>query len=590
MEPTQPGAVTGPKREERILAEQVLALHQTAPSGLLAALVAAFVLAGALVVVYDAPPWRVGIWLALAAADVALRVSLCLAWLRGARTDWRAAARRFTLASLAGGLVWGFGAIGLATPGDVEQQLLIVLVVSATVAGTIPAYGSYLPAALAYIVPAVVPYIAWVPFNGGRLSVFLTLLALLFLVAISVLAWRANRNLIESIRLRFDNLDLSERERREREAAEQASLAKSRFLAAASHDLRQPAHALGMFVAALRERPLDAESQRLAEHIDGAVQSLDSLFGSLLDISRLDAQVVHCRPEAFALAPLLARVCADHAADAQAKGIGLKLRPCPLAVRTDPVLFERVVRNLVGNAVRYTQRGRVVVAARRRARSLSVEVWDSGPGIPADQHQRIFEEFYQLENPERDRAKGLGLGLAIVRRLCDLLGNPLSLASRPGRGSVFKVSVPIADGVAFEARPDVTAPAVAQRGLVLVVDDEAAIRQAMHSLLTSWGHEVMTAPSCEEMLARLVGCAERPVLIICDYRLRGGENGIEVVERLRTEYNDDIPAMLITGDTAPDRLEEAHGSGLLLLHKPVPNGKLRAAMGNLMRRAASGDA
>ncbi len=192
-----------------------------------------------------------------------------------------------------------------------------------------------------------------------------------------------------------------------------------------------------------------------------------------------------------------------------------------------------------------------------------------------------------MENPERDRAKGLGLGLAIVRRLCTLLDCPLTLASRPGRGSVFKVNVPLWAGAALAELPAARLPAgAAQRGLILVVDDETAIQLAMLSLLTSWGHEAIATGSGDEMVARLETCTERPALIICDYRLRGGENGIAVIERLRNEYNADILALLITGDTAPDRLKEAQASGLLLLHKPVPNSKLRAAIGNLMRRPA----
>jgi CheY-like chemotaxis protein len=230
----------------------------------------------------------------------------------------------------------------------------------------------------------------------------------------------------------------------------------------------------------------------------------------------------------------------------------------------------------------------VVVLCRRRGAELSIQVWDTGPGIPPDQQERVFQEYYQLGNPERDRAKGLGLGLAIVRRLTQLLGCPVSLCSRPGRGSRFAVTLPLAGALAAEEPfvKDAELGALAT-GLVVVIDDEVAIREAMARLLGGWGHEVITAGSGDDAIERLATCTVSPDLIISDYRLRNGETGAEVIERLRSEYNDTIPAMLITGDTAPDRLAEAQASGLLLLHKPVSNGRLRAAIVNLVGQARS---
>ena len=245
--------------------------------------------------------------------------------------------------------------------------------------------------------------------------------------------------------------------------------------------------------------------------------------------------------------------------------------------------MERIVRNLVSNAVRYTDHGRILVGCRRRGAAISLQVWDTGVGIAAAEQDRVFQEYYQLGNPERDRTKGLGLGLAIVRRLTDLIGCALTLRSTPGRGSCFEITVPLAQGPAeaAEAAPPEPSGALAQ-GLIVVVDDEQAIREAMSSLLTGWGHDVVAAGSGDEAIARLATCWARPDLLICDYRLRDRENGIAVIERLRAEYNADLPAMLITGDTAPDRLAEAQASGLLLLHKPVSNSRLRAAIVRLI--------
>jgi CheY-like chemotaxis protein len=328
---------------------------------------------------------------------------------------------------------------------------------------------------------------------------------------------------------------------------------------------------------------MPSEGLRLVEQIETSISAMDTLFSAILDISRLDAGVVDVHPKPFPIQPLLDRICLDHAEEASAKGVRLISVPCGAVVHADPVLIERILRNLVSNAVRYTERGRVVVGCRRGS-ALRIEVWDTGPGIPPDQRERIFQEYFQLGNPERDRAKGLGLGLAIVRRLTTLLGCELVLRSEWGRGSCFSVAVPRADAADEAAGDDDEVSAgMFAGGLVLVIDDEVAIREAMAALLTGWGHEVVTAASGEEILARVVEGGARPDLIICDYRLRAGETGLEVIDSLRSEYNATIPAMLITGDTAPDRLAEARASGLLLLHKPVPNGKLRAAVAHLMQ-------
>ena len=336
-----------------------------------------------------------------------------------------------------------------------------------------------------------------------------------------------------------------------------------------------------MFVGALRDRPLDEVSSRLVRQIQNSVGALDSLFGAILDVSRLDAGVIESRPRAFAIHSLLERICRDEMPEIDRKGIKLRLVPCSLFVQTDPVLLERVLRNLISNAVRYTDKGRVVIGCRRGTR-LSVQVWDSGRGIPPDQQDLIFQEFYQIGNPERDRARGLGLGLAIVQRLTRILDIPMQMQSRVDLGSVFKLSVPIAAERSMALEPSRALPSPAQvSGFILVIDDEAAIQEGMKALLTGWGHSVVTASSCDEMLEHATIFATTPTLIISDYRLRNNEDGIAAIERLRSEFNSHIPAILITGDTAPDRIREATISDCLLMHKPVSDGRLHAAIASL---------
>jgi two-component system, sensor histidine kinase len=467
------------------------------------------------------------------------------------------------------------------------------MVVALNIAGgAIPAFSSYLPTFFCLFFPTTIPSIFW----GIRYrDVFpeadaMLFLMLIFIVAMGSLGVRANRAFKELVSLRIRTDELAEDLFRQKEVAEQASLAKSSFLAAASHDLRQPVHALGLFVGALRALPLPAEGARLVQRIEESTNAMDGLFSAILDISKLDAGVVRVENRTFPIQSALERTCNDLGSEARAKSIAFVQCRSSLIVHTDQLLLERILRNLVSNAIRHTPSGKVVVGCRRRGDQVRVEVWDTGPGIPVSQRERIFQEYYQLQNPERDRSMGLGLGLAIVRRLTSLLGSQVTLHSELGKGSCFSITVPRADTLASgEADSAVDAPDTT-RGLILVIDDEAAIRDAMQSLLVSWGYSILAAGSGPEMLAKLANCRETPKVIICDYRLRNGENGIAVIKELQAECNEAIPAMLITGDTAADRLVEAQASGLLLLHKPVPNGKLRAAIVNLIASAEPADA
>jgi signal transduction histidine kinase/CheY-like chemotaxis protein len=444
--------------------------------------------------------------------------------------------------------------------------------------GAMAAFGSYLPAFYAFLFPALVPVTVWALLQGDIEHVAFGAMSLLWLPVVAVMSFNHSRAIEESLRLRYENFDLLEDLKRQKELAEQANIAKSRFLASASHDLRQPVHALGMFVGALRAAEISEPAQRLLRHVEGSVSALDTLFTSLLDISRLDADVVRPAPAAFAIQPLLDRIARDHEVEAAEKGLRIAVVASTRVVRSDPVLLERIVRNIVSNAVRYTDEGRILIGCRRRGGDLDIEIWDTGAGISADAQEDIFQEFYQVGNPGRDRGQGLGLGLAIVRRLTNLLGHRLSLGSAPGKGSVFRIGAPLAkpEDVALDEE-DETALGDLAHGLILVVDDETAIQEAMKSLLESWGHTVITAGSGEEMLAKVVDCTQRPDLIISDYRLRD-DNGIAVIEQLQSEFNHAIPAMLLTGDTAPDRLAEARESGFVLLHKPLSEARLRAAM------------
>jgi signal transduction histidine kinase/FixJ family two-component response regulator len=376
----------------------------------------------------------------------------------------------------------------------------------------------------------------------------------------------------------------------EKESAIRANVAKSRFLAAASHDLRQPMHALGLFVAALKDRARDAETRELVEHIEASSQAMEALLNSLLDISRLEAGAIEPRLESFRVARLLHSLRRQFSMTARERGIELVVVESRLAIHSDPLLLERILSNLVSNALRYTERGRVLVGCRPRGAEVRIEVWDTGRGIPESQLDAVFEEFVQLHNPERDRDKGLGLGLAIVARLVKLLGHTLDFRSREGHGSMFAVCVPLASSVEDDRReaPREVIGNPLAGALVVMVDDEPEIVAGTGRLFDAWGMRATPAASGVEAMARLDALGAAPDVIVSDYRLREAETGVEVVERLRARYGAHIPALLVSGDTAPATLRALAGSGLPHLAKPLRPAKLRALLSQMLQEARRG--
>jgi signal transduction histidine kinase/CheY-like chemotaxis protein len=369
---------------------------------------------------------------------------------------------------------------------------------------------------------------------------------------------------------------------RAEERLELANLAKTRFLAAASHDLRQPLHALGLFVAQLRSHMKSAEGDQLIDRIDAAVTAMNELFNALLDISKLDADAVSPKLAEFPVADLLQRIETTFRAAAEEKGLSFHLVSTSAWVRSDPILLERIVLNLVSNAVRYTVSGGLVIGCRRRADSLRIEVWDSGPGIPEDQRRNIFSEFYRLASVTKG---GLGLGLAIVDRLGGLLDHPIELVSTLGRGSRFAVTMPMVAAQA-KAQPTPPTPAAVVNDLftgkrVIIIDDDVLVLDSMSGLLRDWGCRVITAASVEAALSSLGG-DHRPDLIISDYRLAQGHSGIAAIAKLRTAHGA-VPTFLMSGDIAPERLSEARESGYHLLHKPVQPMILRTMVSRFLR-------
>ncbi len=368
-----------------------------------------------------------------------------------------------------------------------------------------------------------------------------------------------------------------------REQAEQASTAKSRFFAAASHDLRQPLHSLGLFAAALDEYLTSPPAREKARGIRESIAALESLFDALLDLSRLDAGIVNAQPRNVAVQPLFDRLARTFHVDAVERDLRLRFVPTRAVVRTDALLLERILTNLVANALRYTRSGGVVVGVRRRGGSAAIVVCDTGVGIPADKQALVFEEFFQIGNPGRDRRRGLGLGLAIVRRLSSLLEHPLSLRSTPGRGTCFSIEVPYADGPVEEpAEPAPSFDDEALRDLrVLVIDDDLMVREGTSALLRQWRAQPRTASTATEA-AHAIEQGFDPQALIVDLRLGDAHDGIEVVESLRLQLGRKVPALLVSGDTGALELMRVRFSGIPFLTKPVAPAKLRSVLRNML--------
>jgi CheY-like chemotaxis protein len=374
--------------------------------------------------------------------------------------------------------------------------------------------------------------------------------------------------------------------RAKKEEAETATRAKSRFLAAASHDLRQPIHALGMFVARLAQLPHDRETRHLINNLEASVRAMQDLLDALLDISRLDADAVRVQLQPVPLAPLLEQLRGALLPVATEKGLRLRVRASDLWVQTDPTLLHRILLNLVGNALRYTGHGGVLVGCRRSGGGLlRIEIWDTGVGIAPEYQQDIFREFYQIGNPERDRSKGLGLGLNIVDRTARLLGHPLQLCSIPGHGTRFCIELPLAPPGDLQALLAASEPVPLDdvRGLrILVIEDDRHSAQALRGLLDSWGCVVAVVEGLQGALTTIEGgfC---PDLILSDFRLRGGETGMATLESLGSVLGRQLPACLMSGDTDPELIQSCRDAGLPLLHKPVRPAKLRTLIRRLTR-------
>jgi two-component system, sensor histidine kinase len=538
--------------------------------------------------------WLVAIYCVHAVEFVFWRLNRTKAKTIAQNFGWDRMFRRLTAMAA---ITWGSAGVLLFVPGDLAYQALLICVVMGLTAGAATTNPFHPPSMFIYLTGMILPLLGRLAWENDSTHWILFAMLSMFCAFILKSAFELIRTFEQSQRRRVENERLVgallERKREaeaSRLAAEQANQAKSKFLATASHDLRQPLQALRLFSDALQDTAKEKETVRLAGQIGKSVNALVDMFDDLLDVSRLDAGIVEPRKQHFMLDALFDRVYSDFAPLAQAKGLSFHLpvclgnegglqNKCRVAIYSDPFLLERMLRNLISNAIRYTDTGGIEVRCICKPDKVGLEVVDTGIGIRAETLPHIFEEYYQVDNPHRDRRKGLGLGLAIVRRIETLLESNVQVSSEPGVGSVFSFEVPRGDAshlvqpfVITHSQYDLSGSVVA------LVEDDPDIREQSVDLMGQWGCNVVAGEYAEDVMRKLDIAELRPDLLVCDYRLPHGMTAIHVIKRMRELWGSELPSVVLTGDTASETLHEIHDSGAILLHKPIAPARLRAMM------------
>jgi signal transduction histidine kinase/CheY-like chemotaxis protein len=512
---------------------------------------------------------------------------------REALLRWYQAWRATTLVA---GCLWGVAAwFFYPYGGSTEKLILILTIYSYCMAGMqilSPQHNTFYEFCALCLTPLVVRVA--LPGDSGGLMLAAYLLVIFGITIMLARLYRKNNEGLVQIKVRLDQLTLQLRSEKAaaeaaRQEAEVANRAKTQFFAAASHDLRQPLHAMGLFAEALRQRNHDEEVAQLVASINGSVDALEGLFSELLDITRIDTGGVDVSPEHFNMGDIFRKLRLHFEPVAFEKGLALRFRGAQHNLFADPVLVERILRNLVSNAIRYTNDGTVLVSCRRRNGRLLLQVWDTGVGIREREQEHIFEEFYQVPYSEAlspQQRKGLGLGLAIVKRLAGLMQAPLRLRSVAGRGSVFSLELPSGRAPRVREPSDVRKKLpiglTLDHRFIVVVEDEPAVRGGLEVLLRGWGARVASFETAEQSCAwaqQADPAKEVPDLLIVDYRLEQGRTGLEVIEAFRAHFGRGVPVIMVTGSTMTQHDAEAAEHDFHLLIKPVVPNKLRAMIG-----------
>ena len=554
------------QRQASILAGVIASVQQQVPRSILGSFVGSVAL---LVVYWHAHDARLLLaWFAAMLAESAARLHMSRAY-RRARIDvdnvesW---ASRWVVHAAVAGVLWGLAGGFLFDVGDALRPLVLVTVILGVAFGSLTLYATYRPALFAFLPVAVLPLVVRMALQPDPAYVTAAIVMLAMFAFTMFFGRNFGTTVLEAVRNNHANEALVGQLLNEkrvadeaRRAAEEATRSKTKFFAAASHDLRQPLQAIGIYCSLLKKRA-QGPLEPLAKSLSAAVDSLSKLVEELLEISRLDAGAIQPRLQQVLLDEMLAQLAQEFTPLAHGKGLELRVRRPRLAVESDPVLLARVLRNLLGNAIRYTAQGGVLLAARPRGGQVSIEVWDTGPGIRQDELSRVFDEFYRGESSKAEPASGFGLGLSIVRRICNVLGHPLIVTTRPGTGTVFRIETPVSALPHRGPQPPATltdSNIVPLTGHTLVlIEDNDEIRTSLQNLLHSWGADVIAEASFTPALHDQIAARRRVDLILADQNLRDGATGVEVALRIREIAGRPVPVVMLTAVAAGEVIGE----------------------------------
>jgi signal transduction histidine kinase/CheY-like chemotaxis protein len=493
----------------------------------------------------------------------------------------------YTVTTFLSGISWGILLLQVLNPVSGNEVLLLSFILTGMIAGALLPLSCYLPAYFVFSIPMLTPFaINMFSLEGIEFS-STGFLVLTFLVSMLGFSTLVNRNILDTIKLRISNIDLLEDLKTQKKLADIANSEKSRFLAATSHDLRQPLYALDLYLGALRTELRNSNQFELLDKVQISSKTLADLLNALMDVSKLDSGGVEVNAEYFDLMDVLLAICIEYEQQAKDKGIEIKASLGEALVSTDPILLGRILRNLICNAINHNENCRLIVSTSLSNGKVKVDIIDSGKGISVIELNNIFSEFYQLNNPERDRNKGLGLGLAIVKRLADLLSIDIEVESEVDKGTRFSLTLALAIDKRKVSRLKIidSVDNIDLAGLfIIVIDDEKTVRDATKKLLRNWGCEVLSVSSQLELMTTLSqDNYPTPDLVISDYRLADKKNGLVAVRAVYDYFMVEIPALIVTGDSSKKIVSEITASKYALLLKPVSSQTLRGQIERMLK-------